>query len=129
VLADADAVVEALLNLLQNAVRYCPPPRRILLTVSTASGNVGLSVEDDGPGIPSDQRDRIFERFYRGDAHKPRNKQLGSDQGSGLGLAIVQAVVRGHGGSIELATETGKGSRFTLWLKRADVPDYAGSAS
>ena len=113
---DRDAIVEALLNLLQNAVKYTPEPRDIRLSARRKGSWVGLEVADNGPGIaPRDQR-RIFEKFYQADALLSSPTQKGADRGSGLGLSIVRAVARAHGGRVELASEIGRGSRFTLWL-------------
>ena len=113
--ADPDAIVEALLNLLQNAVRYTPEPRVIRMHLRTKGKLVGFGIEDNGPGIARSERLRIFEKFYRG------NPLLTSpsSEGSGLGLAIVRVVARDQGGSVELASELGKGSCFTIWLPSA----------
>ena len=118
---DRDAIIEALVNLLQNAVKYCPPPRHIVLSVAIGRDGVGLTVTDDGPGIPQKDRRRIFEKFYQSDLRLSAPRQLGANRGSGLGLAIVNAVVRGHGGRVELDSELGRGSRFTLWLPAAST--------
>ena len=104
-------MVEALLNLVQNAVRYSEPPRHVRVFAVGHGGWVGLGVEDDGPGIPRRERRRIFEKFYQADPLLSRKTQ-----GSGLGLAIVRAVVQGHGGRVSLWSEVGEGSRFTMWL-------------
>jgi signal transduction histidine kinase len=82
---------------------------------------VGLTVTDDGPGIPQKDRRRIFEKFYQSDLRLSAPRQLGANRGSGLGLSIVNAVVRGHGGRVELDSELGRGSRFTLWLPAAST--------
>lgn len=116
---DRDAIVEALLNLLQNAVKYTPPPRRITVTTERKGRWVGLSVEDNGPGVPKRDRKRIFEKFYQADNLLSATTFAGPDRGSGLGLSIVRAVVRGHGGRVALTTDLGRGSRFTLWLPAA----------
>jgi two-component system phosphate regulon sensor histidine kinase PhoR len=113
--ADRDAIVEALLNLLANAVRHTPSPRTLRVSASERRNRVGIAVRDDGPGIPSRHKRRVFEKFYQ------VNTLLSSptQQGSGLGLAIVRAVARGHGGSVTLDTEVGQGCTFTLWLPAA----------
>jgi len=111
---DRDAIVEALLNLVQNAVTYTPPPRRITVSAERRGKLVGVSVEDNGPGIHRQDRRRIFEKFYRAEALLSQRIQ-----GSGLGLAIVRAVAQGHGGTVDLWTEVGRGSRFTMWLPAA----------
>jgi signal transduction histidine kinase len=113
---DRDAIVEALLNLLQNAVKYTPSPQKIELSAIRRGSRIGLSVDDNGLGIAQADRHRIFEKFYQADTLLSSVTQMGAERGSGLGLSIVRAVTRGHGGRVELHTELGKGSRFTLWL-------------
>jgi len=108
---DRDAAVEALLNLVNNAVRYTDPPRHIVVSARHRGRRVGLSVKDNGPGIARVDQRRIWEKFYQGEALLARQTH-----GSGLGLAIVRAIVTGHGGKVELETELGKGSEFTMWL-------------
>ena len=113
---DRDAIVEALLNLLQNAVKYTPSPQKIEISACRRTARIGLSVDDNGPGIAAADRHRIFEKFYQADTLLSSTTQMGAERGSGLGLSIVRAVTRGHGGRVELHTEIGHGSRFTLWL-------------
>lgn len=113
---DRDAIVEALVNLLQNAVKYTPPPRAIELRAVHTGRWVGLQVRDNGPGIAKADRRRVFEKFYQVDSRLSSPTQHGADRGSGLGLSIVRAVARAHGGRIELQSEVGRGSTFTLWL-------------
>lgn len=114
--ADRDAIVEAVLNLLQNAIKHTQPPRRIVLRGLISGGSVGLSVEDNGPGIAKRDRKRIFEKFYQVDTRLSSPTQGRVERGSGLGLSIARAVARAHGGRIELKSELGRGSQFTLWL-------------
>ena len=82
------------LNLMENAVRHTPPGSRVHAMVRARDGEVVLTVEDDGPGVPADLRPRVFERFVRGDGDR------GSS--SGLGLSIVRAVAESHGGRVDL---------------------------
>ncbi|MBX5465855.1 MAG: sensor histidine kinase, partial [Clostridia bacterium] len=82
---------------------------------------VELSVADTGPGIPPEQRERLFDRFYRGDPSR-------SSEGAGLGLAIAQAILRAHGGRVEVESTVGRGSRFLLWLPRAAAATAAAAA-
>lgn len=119
---DRDAMVEALLNLLQNAVKHSPAPRRIAVRAWLSGRWIGLAVEDNGPGIAKRDRKRIFEKFYQVDTRLSSPTQGKVDRGSGLGLSIVRAVARAHGGRVELESEVGHGSRFTLWLPAAEVP-------
>jgi signal transduction histidine kinase len=111
---DVDAVTEALLNLLQNAARHTEAPRVVRVRAENVGRGVAISVEDNGPGIPAHERNRIFEKFYQSGALLSRKPE-----GSGLGLAIVRAIAHGHGGRVELWSEVGRGSRFTLWLPAA----------
>ncbi|MEZ4319086.1 MAG: ATP-binding protein [Myxococcota bacterium] len=114
VAVDRDAIVEALVNLLQNAVKYTPPPREIVVRSRADGDFVGISVSDNGPGIAPTDRKRVFEKFYQADTRL--SSHVGANRGSGLGLSIVRAVVRGHGGRVELESEVDRGSTFTLWL-------------
>jgi signal transduction histidine kinase len=110
VLADADALRTALINLLENAVKYTPGSKRISIRARTdGSGAVMFAVEDNGIGIPVREQRRIFRRFYRVD------QRLSSEtSGIGLGLSIVELIVRGHDGTVTVTSEPGAGSTFTL---------------
>jgi signal transduction histidine kinase len=92
-------------NLLANALQHARS--RVEVSLANDAGWVTLTVTDDGPGVPAEHRDRIFERFYRGDPARDR-----ADSGTGLGLAIVRSVAEGHGGSVGLVD----GSRFEVRL-------------
>jgi signal transduction histidine kinase len=95
------------LNLMENAIKHTPPGTHVHAAVQRANGHVTLTVADDGPGIPAELRDRIFERFTRGD---------GDRGGSfGLGLSIVRAVAESHNGTVTLANGDG-GARFVVTL-------------
>jgi two-component system OmpR family sensor kinase len=95
------------LNLLENALRHTDPGTAVEATVERDNGEVVLSVEDDGPGIPPELRDKVFERFFRG-----AGDRSGS---SGLGLSIVRAVARSHGGTVTLVEPLdGRGARFVV---------------
>lgn len=113
VTASADRMIlrHAVLNLLDNAIKYSPADGLIHITVRGDSGHAAISIRDNGPGIPASDHQRIFDRFYRLD--KARSRELG---GSGLGLSIAKWAVEAHGGRIELQSEPGKGSTFTIIL-------------
>ncbi|MEZ4237767.1 MAG: HAMP domain-containing sensor histidine kinase [Myxococcota bacterium] len=101
--ADRDALVEALLNLLHNAIKHTAPPRRIVLSADRRGDWVGIGVHDNGPGIPKRDRRRVFEKFYQVDPLLSSPKQGRMDRGSGLGLAIVRSVARALAGSSSTA--------------------------
>jgi two-component system, OmpR family, sensor kinase len=101
------------LNLMENAIRHTPEGTRVSARVAADDGEVVVTVQDDGPGVPAELRDRVFERFVRG----------AGDRGSssGLGLSIVRAVAQSHGGTVELE-DARPGARFVVRLPRAHVP-------
>jgi signal transduction histidine kinase len=108
---DVDAIERVLANLLQNAARYSPPHGRIAISAWLASFEaIEIAVDDEGPGIPEDERPHVFERFFRGRATR---STLG---GHGLGLAICQAIVLAHGGDIRVDDAPGGGARFRVRL-------------
>ncbi|HEB90084.1 MAG TPA: HAMP domain-containing histidine kinase [Deltaproteobacteria bacterium] len=110
-LADHRAVEQILSNLLSNAARYSNPGSRVDVSLEEIEGFIEVSVEDTGIGIPSQDLERIFERFYRVDA--ARSRALGS---TGLGLSIVKHLVNAMGGSVRVESEVGRGSRFVFRL-------------
>jgi two-component system phosphate regulon sensor histidine kinase PhoR len=109
--ADRAALVEALLNVLSNAVKYTGADKRITVDVMTDGHAVRISVKDNGPGIARHDLKRVFDRFYR--ARDPLHRII---EGSGLGLAMVKHIVNGHGGIIEVESELEKGTTFTVTL-------------
>ncbi|MFN8105411.1 MAG: ATP-binding protein [Acidimicrobiia bacterium] len=113
VVGDRRQLTSALYNLVENAVKYSEPGRPVRLVADhVGSDRVQISVVDQGCGIPAAERDRIFERFYRLD--RARSRLSG---GTGLGLAIVRHVVANHGGEIDVASEEGLGSVFSIVLR------------
>ncbi len=116
--ADSHALLDVLRNLLDNAIQYTPEEGHIAIRVTLSGADeVRIAVEDDGIGIPASSHDRIFERFYRVDA--ARSRKVG---GTGLGLSISKHLVEGLGGRIELESQLGRGSTFTVVLPRAVTP-------
>ncbi len=111
---DRDLLATAVRNLLDNALRHSRPAGRVSVGVAARGEEVRIAVVDQGEGIPADQRNRIFERFYRGDPARARRTG-----GSGLGLSIVKHIAADHGGDITVWSVEGKGSTFTLVLPRA----------
>jgi two-component system phosphate regulon sensor histidine kinase PhoR len=118
--ADAHALLDVLRNLLDNAIQYTPEDGhvaiRVLLAGAEGAEEVRVAVEDDGIGIPASSHDRIFERFYRVDA--ARSRKVG---GTGLGLSISKHLVEEMGGRIEVESQLGRGSTFTVVLPRVDT--------
>jgi two-component system OmpR family sensor kinase len=111
---DHNAIGRAASNLLSNAIAYTDRETCVEVEVGQRDSEVFLEVRDSGPGIPAEQRARIFERFVRLEEGRGRNPE-----GSGLGLAIVDQVVRAHGGRIEVGEREGRGAIFRLWLPAA----------
>ena len=117
---DHDGLRRAVANLLSNAVRFAPPGS----TVTLGAGSVGtwcwLAVADAGPGIHAGDRDRVFDRFWRGPGDEGRRGGH-----AGLGLSIVRQIVEGHRGAVRVLSEPGRGATFVLWLpaRGAGAPD------
>jgi two-component system phosphate regulon sensor histidine kinase PhoR len=113
--ADAERLHQVVFNLVENAIKYGGAHTEIKVGGrAVGEQRVELWVEDNGPGIPQEARDRIFERFYRVD--RARSRETG---GTGLGLAIVKHIVQAHGGDVWLKSEMGAGSTFFFTLPRA----------
>jgi two-component system sensor histidine kinase BaeS len=120
--ADADRVRQVLVNLLTNAHEYCPEGASIRVTAARIGAEVEIAVIDDGPGIPREQLEHVFERFTRGDAGLTQH--VG---GTGLGLAISKSLVELHGGTIAADSSVGGGSTFRVRLPAAPAPERAGA--
>jgi two-component system phosphate regulon sensor histidine kinase PhoR len=108
---DANAFTLAVLNLIDNAIKYAADGKKVELRLRRAGDRIVLSVRDFGPGIEPEEHEHIFERFYR--AKSVRLKPI---RGSGIGLALVRHIARAHGGDVTVASTTGQGSTFELWL-------------
>lgn len=108
---DKDKLIASMVNLLGNAVKYTPAEGQVRLEVEVDDRCLHLHVEDSGIGISEDERARIFDKFFR--SSDARVQEI---NGSGLGLAFTQEVARLHGGSVSVASELNKGSRFTMSL-------------
>jgi heavy metal sensor kinase len=116
VMVEADRTIlrQALANLIHNAVKYSPPSGDIQIRIRETELDAIVEVQDSGPGIPREHRERIFERFYRVDKSRTR-----AGGGAGLGLSIAQWAVGMHGGKIEVECETGPGSIFRVYLPKS----------
>jgi signal transduction histidine kinase len=115
--ADPDALLSALLNLLDNAYKYTRSDKRIRLRAYGQSGQVVFAVEDNGMGIAAREQKKIFRRFYQVDRRLARESG-----GCGLGLSIVDSIVRAHGGSVRVTSQLGSGSTFRLCLPGGKTP-------
>jgi signal transduction histidine kinase len=111
IVGNRDQIERVFTNLLDNAVKYTPPPGRIELATRLTGSQVEVTVSDTGRGIPAEDLPYIFDRFYRAD--RARSRQHG---GAGLGLAIVQAIVSAHGGQISAESEPGVGTTIRVRL-------------
>jgi signal transduction histidine kinase len=112
--ADRDAIAQVLVNLVQNAVKYSPEGSPVRVTAGARGGRAFIAVADRGRGIARRDHRRIFESFYRADDLLARRTE-----GTGLGLAIARRIVEAHRGAIEVESEPGQGSTFTVWLPLA----------
>ncbi len=111
VIGDRDKLQAALVNLVGNAIKYTPEGGEVVLRAAVEDQWIRIDIEDNGPGIPEDEQEKVFNKFFRG------NDTRDSDQrGNGLGLAFSREIARLHGGDIELQSTVGEGSTFTLKL-------------
>jgi signal transduction histidine kinase len=108
--ADRDRIFYVLSNIIGNAIKFTPEGGKITLRTERRRGELLIIVDDSGPGIPSEERARVFDRFRRGHS---------SQDGSGLGLYIAKGIVLAHGGSIWAEAAAGGGARFCLTLPLA----------
>ncbi|MFZ5797239.1 MAG: histidine kinase [Desulfobulbus sp.] len=116
VMADHDRLVQVAINLLSNAVKFCPPDTgRVNVRLRVLSGTARLEVEDNGPGIPPDEQERIFDKF-----HQLKGSFGEKPKGSGLGLTICHRIIKHHGGRIRVESKPGTGATFIVELAPAD---------
>jgi signal transduction histidine kinase len=109
VMADGTRLQQVAANLIDNALKYTPPGGRVDVEVTQGGGRGLLRVRDNGAGINSDELPRIWDRLFRGDASR-------TERGLGLGLSLVRAIVKAHGGTVDVESALGKGSTFTVAL-------------
>jgi signal transduction histidine kinase len=114
VLADYERILRVFSNLIVNAVKFSGASSEVRVTATRGDATVRFSVIDSGPGIPPEDLERIFDRFWQADSADRR--------GAGLGLAIVKAIVSAHGGTIGVSSTVGQGSNFYFDLPVASQP-------
>jgi signal transduction histidine kinase len=114
VAADRALVMQAVMNLVDNAIKYSPERTTVTLSTALEAEAVRVAVEDFGCGVPPDAVDRVWEKFYR----VVREGQDKEEESAGLGLSFVREVVEQHGGAVSLETEVGRGSKFSFTLPR-----------
>jgi heavy metal sensor kinase len=114
VAGDRDLLKQLILNLVDNAIKFSPAGGEVVVTLQATADSAEVTVEDTGPGIPPEQTELIFERFYRGSNN--RSRTVG---GAGIGLAISRWIARAHGGDVRVQSEVGRGSRFIVTLPQA----------
>jgi signal transduction histidine kinase len=118
ILADRDALAMVLVNLLDNAVKYSGDEKRIDLRARDASGRVFFSIQDNGIGLSKSERKNVFRRFYQVDQKLSRSRG-----GCGLGLALVQHIIEAHGGRVDINSQLGRGSTFTVSIPIAKLEE------
>ena len=116
--ADVDKIQQVLYNLVDNAIKFSGSGSVIEIETTEKGGKVFVSVKDNGIGIPKEDQNQIWERFYKTDLSRGKDKK-----GTGLGLSIVREIIRAHGENISLVSTQGVGSKFTFTLKRSDLND------
>lgn len=117
-MADPNALTLAFFNLLDNSVKYSGDRKEITVRVSKSNGFIDLSVSDRGIGIPREEQQRIFEKFYRVD-----NAAVHRIRGNGIGLSITRKVAEMHGGEVLVRSEPGQGSTFTIRIPIQEAPE------
>jgi len=110
--ADRDKMKQVILNLLSNALKYNRPGGSVILKAISIEGQMQISVQDTGIGIPEDAVSHIFEKFYRVRDHETKAS------GTGLGLSICKKIIQGHGGTIEIKSKVGIGTNILMHLPR-----------
>ena len=110
---DEERLLQVLVNLVGNAIKYTPPGGRVGVHTHDLGDDVEVTIEDTGVGIAPDALPRVFDRYWQAS---------GTRGGSGLGLAIVKSIVEAHGGSVHAESTPGTGSRFTIRLPRRGAP-------
>jgi signal transduction histidine kinase len=110
---DAERIKRVIINLLDNALKYSPAGEEVIIGTHERVHDIVICIKDSGPGVKEEERERIFEKFYRG-----TDKITERTRGSGMGLAIAKGIVEAHHGTIWVESEPGKGSTFCFSLSK-----------
>jgi len=126
IIGDRDRIKQALLNLIGNAIQYSPPNSKVCISMRKNEEDVQISIKDSGPGIPKEDLDHIFDRFYRGEKSRQRNQI----SGFGLGLAITRFIIHQHHGKIYVDSVQNEGTTFTIEIpikpeKLTNISNYS----
>jgi signal transduction histidine kinase len=121
VVGEQNALERVVTNLLTNAAKFSPPGSTVTMSVGPAPGGATLVISDEGPGVPEEDRARIFTRFYRGSG-----QAVVQTRGVGIGLSVVLELVQRLGGNVEVGAARGGGARFTVWLPEPAPADDTG---
>ena len=113
--ADKMKIGQVIYNLVDNAIKFSRKGGQIQITVYDKNDKVFVSVKDDGPGIEKDKQNKVFDRFYKTDSSRGKDKQ-----GTGLGLSITKEIIKAHGEHIDLISTPGVGSEFVFSLPKAN---------
>ena len=108
---DSNAMLLAVQNLVDNAIKYASKGERIEVHVRKQDKRLELIVRDFGPGVPDAERKSVFDRFYRA-----KDVRLKPVRGSGIGLSLVKSIAQAHGGGVEIDSEVDSGSAFRIWI-------------
>ena len=121
---DKDKISATLINILGNAVKYCEDGGQVVFTISHAGTRILFDIEDDGPGINSEELPKVFEKFFRSS-----NPEIQKKSGTGLGLPLAREVIDLHGGEIAVTSEMGKGAKFSIILPVSDESSSTSASS
>lgn len=110
---DRKKLQRAITNLISNALKYTPHGSQITIKTYEKAGGIGITISDNGDGIPEESIPHVFERFYRVEQHRPQGSNR---SGTGLGLAITKSIIDGHGGTVDIQSKVGEGTTFNIWL-------------
>jgi len=113
IMADKEAFISIINNMVENSIKYSPKPAQIALTIKDSQKNITIEVADQGIGIPDNEKSKVSEQFYR-----IGNEETRETKGTGLGLYIVDKITKAHNGTMEIQNNTPKGSKFIITLSK-----------